>query len=57
MTDADVRVFGESVAFMLGPVPITATMLVSLAVSIALVGAALALRRAVRLVGADRLRR
>jgi F-type H+-transporting ATPase subunit a len=48
MNEADVRVFGESVVLRLGPVPITATMLVSLAVSITLVGAALALRRAVQ---------
>jgi F-type H+-transporting ATPase subunit a len=43
----DVRVFGETMVLRLGPVPVTATMLVSLAVSAALVAAAVTLRRAV----------
>jgi F-type H+-transporting ATPase subunit a len=43
----DVRVFGESVPFSIGPVPVTATMLASVAVSVTLVAAALVLRRAV----------
>jgi F-type H+-transporting ATPase subunit a len=47
MSPVDARVFGESVLFRLGPVPITATMLASLAVSGTLVVAALVLRRAV----------
>ncbi len=47
MSPVDARVFGESVLFRLGPVPITATMLASLAVSGALVVGALVLRRAV----------
>jgi F-type H+-transporting ATPase subunit a len=43
----DIRIFGESVLFWLGPFPVTATMVISLGVSIALAGAAAALRRAV----------
>jgi F-type H+-transporting ATPase subunit a len=43
----DVRVFGESVVFSIGMLPVTATMLASLAVSAALLAGALALRRAV----------
>jgi F-type H+-transporting ATPase subunit a len=43
----DVRVFGESVPFHVGPVPVTATMLTSLGVSAVLVTAAVALRHAV----------
>jgi F-type H+-transporting ATPase subunit a len=43
----DVHVFGESVRFHLGPVPVTATMLASLGVSIVLVIVALTLRDAV----------
>lgn len=42
------RVFGEAVLFALGPVPITATMLVSLMVSLTLIGVGAALARAVR---------
>lgn len=43
----DVRIFGESVPFSIGPVPVTSAMLVSLGVSAAIVVAALVLRRAV----------
>ena len=43
----DVRVFGESVPFHLGAVPVTTTMLASLGVSAVLVAAALTLRHAV----------
>ena len=43
----DVRVFGECVLVYLGPVPVTATMLASVGVSVVLVAAALALRHAV----------
>ncbi len=43
----DVRVFGESVPFHLGTVPVTTTMLTTLGVSAVLVAAALALRHAV----------
>lgn len=42
-----VRIFGEEVAFSLGPLPVTATMLSSLGVSLLLVAVALLLRRAV----------
>jgi F-type H+-transporting ATPase subunit a len=38
------RIFGESVLFQLGAIPVTATMVTSLGVSLALVGVALALR-------------
>jgi F-type H+-transporting ATPase subunit a len=38
------RVFGEAVVFSLGPIPVTGTMLTSLAVSLVLAGVALALR-------------
>jgi F-type H+-transporting ATPase subunit a len=44
----DVRVFGESILGHVGPVPVTTTMVASLCVSAALVGAALVLRGAVR---------
>jgi F-type H+-transporting ATPase subunit a len=40
----DSQIFGETVVFWLGRIPVTTTMLTSLAVSLALVGAALALR-------------
>lgn len=43
----DSRIFGEWVVFSLGPVPVTTTMLTSLAISLALVGLALALRAGV----------
>jgi F-type H+-transporting ATPase subunit a len=43
----EVQVFGESIVLRLGPVPVTTTMLGSLAVSAVLVAAALVLRRAV----------
>jgi F-type H+-transporting ATPase subunit a len=43
----DIRIFGESVLLWLGPFPVTATMVISLGVSIALAGAAAVLRRAV----------
>jgi F-type H+-transporting ATPase subunit a len=43
----DVQIFGESVVFRMGRVPITATMLASLGVSAALVVAAVVLRRTV----------
>jgi F-type H+-transporting ATPase subunit a len=38
------QIFGESVVFSLGPLPVTVTMLSSLAISLALVGVALLLR-------------
>lgn len=41
------RIFGDPVLVQLGPVPITETMVGSLAVTIVLVGAAMAMRRAV----------
>jgi F-type H+-transporting ATPase subunit a len=40
----DSQIFGESVVFSVGPVPVTATMLTSLVISLVLVGIALALR-------------
>jgi len=40
----ETQIFGESVAFSIGPVPVTETMLTSLAISLVLVGVALALR-------------
>jgi F-type H+-transporting ATPase subunit a len=40
----DSQIFGESVVFSVGPVPVTATMLTSLVISLVLVGVALALR-------------
>jgi F-type H+-transporting ATPase subunit a len=43
----EMQVFGEQVLAWLGPLPITRTMVVSLCVSVVLVGAAWALRRAV----------
>lgn len=43
----EIRIFGESVLLWLGPFPVTGTMLISLGVSVALVGAAAALRHAV----------
>ncbi len=44
----DTRIFGEAVAFQLGPLPVTGTMLTSLAVSAVLLGATAALRRSLR---------
>jgi F-type H+-transporting ATPase subunit a len=38
------QIFGESVVFSVGPIPVTATMLTSLVISVVLVGLALALR-------------
>jgi F-type H+-transporting ATPase subunit a len=43
----DIRIFGESVLLWLGPFPVTATMIISLAVSVALIEAAAAMRHAV----------
>jgi len=43
----DIRIFGESVLLWLGPFPVTETMIISLGVSVALVGAAAVLRHAV----------
>jgi F-type H+-transporting ATPase subunit a len=40
----DTQIFGESVVFAVGPVPVTTTMLTSLVISLALVVVALALR-------------
>jgi F-type H+-transporting ATPase subunit a len=40
----DTQIFGESVVFSVGPVPVTTTMLTSLVISLALVAVALALR-------------
>jgi F-type H+-transporting ATPase subunit a len=40
----DSQIFGETVVFSIGPVPVTATMLTSLVVSLVLVGVALVLR-------------
>ena len=40
----DSQVFGEMVVFWLGPIPVTTTMVSSLAISLTLVGIALALR-------------
>lgn len=40
----DSEIFGESVVISVGPVPVTATMLTSLAISVVLVGVACALR-------------
>jgi F-type H+-transporting ATPase subunit a len=40
----DTQIFGESVVFSVGPVPVTTTMLTSLVISLALVVVALALR-------------
>jgi F-type H+-transporting ATPase subunit a len=40
----DSQIFGESVVFSVGPVPVTVTMLTSLMISLVLVGVALALR-------------
>jgi F-type H+-transporting ATPase subunit a len=42
-----IRIFGESVLLWLGPFPVTETMIASLGVSVALVGAAAVLRHAV----------
>jgi len=42
------RIFGETVLSRLGPIPVTATMVTSLLVSLALVGVALALRAGLR---------
>jgi F-type H+-transporting ATPase subunit a len=42
------HIFGETVVFGIGPVPVTASMLASLAVSLALVAGAAALARSVR---------
>jgi F-type H+-transporting ATPase subunit a len=42
------RLFGESVVFLLGPVPVTVTMLTSLAISLLLVAGAYGLARRVR---------
>jgi len=44
----DVRIFGERVVFGLGSIPVTATMLTSLAISLLLVAGAAALARSVR---------
>ena len=44
----DVRIFGERVMFVLGSIPVTATMLTSLAISLLLVAGAAALARSVR---------
>lgn len=44
----DTRIFAEDVLLSIGAVPVTATMVTSLAVSIALVGLALALRTGLR---------
>ena len=40
----DSQIFGESVVFSIGPIPVTTTMLTSLVISLVLVGVALALR-------------
>jgi len=40
------QIFGETVVFWLGPIPVTTTMITSSVISLALVGAALALRAA-----------
>jgi F-type H+-transporting ATPase subunit a len=40
----DSQIFGESVVFSIGPVPVTATMLTSLVISLVIVGVALVLR-------------
>ncbi len=47
MSGMDVRVFGETVVFRLGPVPVTATILASLGVAAVLVVGAFVLRNAV----------
>jgi len=44
----DSQIFGESVVFSVGPVPLTATMLTSLVISLLLVGVALVLRVGLR---------
>jgi F-type H+-transporting ATPase subunit a len=44
----EAHIFGETVAFGLGPIPVTATMLTSLAISLLLVAGGAALARSVR---------
>jgi F-type H+-transporting ATPase subunit a len=44
----DAHIFGETVVFGLGPIPVTATILTSLAISLLLVGGAAALAGSVR---------